>query len=1431
MSKQLNKFWSSLAAGLMLGLSSAASATDIADSPLITSPSDSVLPNLLFILDDSGSMLLDGLPDHVFNAHCKGTDGNYTTDCCTNTNAGGSTPCWRDDDTGYSASSPFTYRGYPPLMANEFNTIYYSPTITYTPPKNADGTSYPSYTTWTSVPNDAYGTQASHNIDLVTKFPDMEWCTNATNSSGSLTYADCVRNDNYILPGTVTIGATTKTYATRRDTQATGTGSLISGTLAEPVITTGKPFGPHYYTILPGEYCDNINLRNCQAAASSTYNVPASLRWCTTAANAAATTPAAGSCQALYSSSYTFARYPGRFFTAAIPPTGPVAAVPASVSFAIVLTNCSSANGSARVTSVKVGATEILNGGATGYTTSATTLGGSVRTNITSASGYTDGGSNANVTLTQNTASNINGTVVTVTFQKQAGSSQNICTGSINPASPAFSGFVAAIPATPGVPAQYTGRFVRTDIVSSRTSYPKASTRTDCAGSTCSYNEEMTNFANWWAYYHTRAQMVKSSAAIAFSPVGDKYRLGFAEINATTRNRAITTFNTTTKANWYSSLFGSDPNGGTPLQAALARAGRIYAGKLSASGGSDPVQYSCQQNFTILSTDGYWNAGSGITRDDAKAVQVDGSTTVGNQDGTMPEPYKDGNGSSNNLADIAAYYYNTDLRTSGFANCTGALVPPATTGNNVCDNNVPVSGQDSASHQHMTTFTVGLGIPGYMQYQSDYETATEGDFHSIKNAVQANPAGGICSWQTTGACVWPNPTSLLEPRIDDLWHAAVNGRGKYYSARDPASLRDGLTDALAGVSVRTGTAAAATASNPNVVSGDNFIFSSTFESVKWTGQLIRQTIDISTGALSGGADWSARDQLDGNTSRSIYIFDGSAASKLEAFQWANLDATQRAYFQTPNISPLSQFCSSGTNCLSSTSQTAAAGQNLVDFLRGDRINEGGPFDSSKYYREREHLLGDIVNAEPAYVKKPVFSYTDSGYSGFKSANAGRAGTVYVAANDGMLHAFNADDGSERWAYIPTAVLPKLYKLADKTYGVNHEYFTDGTPLVSDVYIGGEWRTILVAGLNAGGRSYYALDITDPATPKALWEYTEANMGLTFGRPEISKLKDGTWVVFLTSGYNNGTNASPIPSGDGKGYLYVINAADGTLVRKISTGAGTAAGPSGLAQIRAWSDNAELNNTAQRVYGGDLLGNMWRFDVNGDVGGAGFDAHQLAAVGRPITSRPQLGDVSGTAMIYFGTGQYLGISDLAAGGTESFYAVKDTLGTVSYGNPHGDASFVLQTLTTSTCPSGSSICTAGQETRSNSNNTVNLAVNNGWYLDWPISGERSVTDSDLQLGTLAVTTNVPASDACTVGGSSYINFFDYRSGKAVSTAQNVSSVKVGNALATRPVLIRLPNNKVLSLIRLSDGTTVVAPTPVEGLAGNTRRLSWRELRTQ
>lgn len=1410
-----------------------AALTDISSAPLVTSSTAAVLPNLQFILDDSGSMLFDYLPDYVSEYdltsgdtssnsqnHCRASDGVYDANCCRNSNGDmrNVRACFYDQSSESSSSSPFgSWRAHPPFMSTDFNALYYNPAILYTPPKKADGSSYAAQTDPTAVKQDAYNVQGTRTINLTTQFPDIAWC------AGSDCSSDCLRNGNYVLPGVVN----GKSYTRYCPVTASGSGKLVNGALDNPTVSATTSFGPFHYRIEAGEYCTSNNLRTCsiQSAASASYPVAAPVRWCNSASNATAAVPASGSCQAVYTSGtggYKYARYPGKFYvagTASIPGVAAVPAVPAATSFTITLTNCSSTRGRARITEIRVNGGANLLASATAYQTAANTLASDVASRFAS-SAYTIGVNNATLTLTQTVASNLTD-AITVTRGTQAGSSSNQCTIAISPTTPRFAGYAAAIPAipaVPAVPAQSPGRFVRTDIIAAVNSYTKADTRTDCAGSNCTYAEEITNFGNWWTYYRTRMQMAKSSTTLAFSPIDDKYRIGFSQINSDPAGLNVSTYNSTQKSAWFTKLLAANPSGGTPLQKALSRAGRTFAGKRTASvGGADPVQYACQQNFTILTTDGYWNG-------TPEAKKIDGSTDVGDSDGALEAPMK-GTGTSNTLADIAAYYYNTDIRDSDNSNCTGALGGSV----DVCTDIVPVTAQDAASHQHMTTFTVGLGIPGFMQYANSYDTTTSGDYHSVKNQVAANPAGGVCSWQNTGACIWPTPSADSQANIDDLWHAAVNGHGRYYSAGNPSALRAGLADALSGISVRTGTSAAATASNPNVVSGDNFIFSSTFESVKWIGELTRQTIDIGTGAVSSNIDWQARDLLDGNAGRTLYIFDTAAASKLKGFSWSLLSLVEQVLFQTPNISGLSQLCLLGPNCLSSLVQLLAGGNNLVEFLRGNRSLEGDLLDGGMPFRARDHLLGDIVNSEPVYVKKPVYRYTDASYDSFRTANAARAATVYVAANDGMLHAFNADTGVERWAYLPTAILSRLYKLADKNYATRHEYFADGTPIVGDVYFGGAWHTILVAGLNAGGRSYYALDITDPSNPKALWEFTDTNLGLSFGKPEITKLKDGTWVVLASSGYNN------VSPGDGKGYLYVINAATGAKIRQISTNVGSTGSPSGLAQIRAWSDNTELDNTSQRVYGGDLNGNLWRFDINGDVGAAGYDAQLLATLNiggtpQPITARPQLGNVSGYAMVYIGTGTYLGATDLSNLTTQTLYAIKDTLGSIAYSNTR-DSSFVQQTLTNGVCPAGSSICSSGQPIRSNSNVTVNLAVKNGWYVDLPASGERSTTDADLQLGTLAVTTNIPNSDACSVGGRSYINFFDYRSGGAVATADNVSSVQIGSAVSTRPVLVKLPNNKVLSLVRLSDGTTVVAPTPVASVSGTTRRLSWRQLATQ
>ena len=1409
----------------LLAFNALAGVTDIASAPMATSSSASVLPNLMFVLDDSGSMQWDFLPDWVNDNLCRKTDGTFTDRCCRDDtgNGSGSNACW------LGAASFGTFRGQPPFLASDFNSVYYNPAITYTPPVNADGTSKPSQTNASAVKNDYYNIQSTSSINLTTQFPDTEWCT-------STAYSDCLRNGNYILPGRVN----NKNYLTFHATTATGNGQMVVGTPAAPV-TQSRNWGPHYYSMLAGEYCDNVNLRNCQGTQTNVFAFPTSLRWCSSAANAIASTPATGSCQAVKTTTYQYPRYPTMFFSGG---TAGVAPTAAASTFTIALSGCNSGHKMA-LSEVRANNVNILIS-PTNLTSSASTLASDMISRI--GGGYSASGSGASVTITAPYSSgNIN---YSLTFTRTSTSDAN-CTASMGSPAPSFSGYTTGVTA---VPASYTGAFVRTDIVSGNNSYPfpgtasKAITRTDCAGTTCTYSEELTNFANWWAYYHTRMQMAKSSTSIAFGNIGSRYRVGYFTINhSTDANNAlsIATFDSTQKSSWYARLFAANPGGSTPLRQALTRAGRIYAGQLSGTvGGADPIQYSCQQNFTILTTDGYWS-------NDPGGYKINGSTAIGDEDALLARPQYDGTGTANTLADVAAYYYNNDLRTSTLNNCTGAVVAPATVGNEVCTNNVPGSGLDAAQHQHMTTFTVGFGISGYMQYTPSYQTATAGDFFNVKNGSVVNPAGGVCTWQASGQCKWPVPADNSQQNIDDLWHAAVNGYGTYFSANNPASLSAGLSDALSGVSARTGDSDAATTSNPNVIAGDNLLFSSTYTSVKWYGELNSQKIDVDSGAISTATDWSAQALLDSNSARLIYTYAPAELTRLKVFDWPLLSATEQAFFTAPAINSLTQFCTVGVTCLSAASKVDAAGANLVAFLRGVRTFEGADTDASKYYNQRVHVLGDIVNSEAVYVKAPPYTYVDSGYDAYKAANTARRGMVYVAANDGMLHAFDASTGTEQWAYVPSMVLPKMFKLADKNYGNLHTYLVDGTPNQADVFAGGAWHTILVSGVNAGGRGYYALDVTDPNAPKALWEFTsdtskgagytsDANLGYSFGKPEISKLKDGTWVVLVTSGYNNVPDSS-YNYGDGRGYLYVLNALTGAMIEAIPTGVGSVAAPSGLAQIRAWADNAMFNNTAMRVYGGDVLGNLWRFDINGDIGAAGHDALLLAtlrdAAGnpQPMTAKPELGDDNGNAVVYVGTGRYLGISDLTDSSRQTIYAIKDRLGTTGQGNPRTTPGFVQQTLTATTCPPNTptTICALGQSARTSTNNAVDMTFNEGWYVDLPDTGERAYTDPQLALGTLTFTTNVPDATACNAGGYSYFYFFDYRTGAPVSSLTNgVVGAKLGNALATRAVFARLPNNTLLSIVRLSTGSgnasTIVLYPPKPDKVSKTRRLSWREL---
>ena len=841
-------------------------------------------------------------------------------------------------------------------------------------------------------------------------------------------------------------------------------------------------------------------------------------------------------------------------------------------------------------------------------------------------------------------------------------------------------------------------------------------------------------------------------------------------------------------------------------------------------------------------------------------------------------------GSSDSLADVAQYYYATDLR-------TGEAWP-----NNVTASPSANWEDDRASHQHMSTYVVGLGVSGNLLYNPDYRSLAQvtGDFADIRT--------GPKNWP-----VWPTKVAISNGNyndagsIDDFWHAAVNGRGRYFSAADAFTLVSSIRGALDSIDAVQGAGAGATISTATPTTTDNAVFIPSFKLKAWTGDLQARAIDVTTALVSTIPAWSAQTSVGAMVSgsadtRRIVLREAGASllttlDNLMDFHFLNLSGAQQAYFSKDlALNADSTIGWSQTGSMNAAQLAAAPGDSLVRYLRGQTANEDfSPGDVAHLYRKRESVLGDIIGSQPVYVAGPSFPYKadiDAGYAAFKEGTAARKKMVYVGANDGMLHAFYApapadanlaDAGKEAWAYIPSQVLPNLYKLADVQYSMKHQFFVDGTPTVGDVYDVSDlahpkWRTILVGGLNAGGKGYYALDITDPDKPISLWEYSvanSANIGLSFGRPIISKLNDsgagsghngraaGTWVVMFTSGYN---------TADGHGYLYVLDAVTGVVARStMTTGvlanpdtgvdAGTPTSPSGLREINNWVDDA-TDNTTQRVYGGDLLGNVWRFDVNG----SGSNAMRLAvltsvatpavaavaasgtspavpskpaqaAAPQPITTRIGLQSIkegnSPTAPYYpylfVGTGRLLSTGDLVDQQVQSVYSFKDM--DITY-----TANDVLNSaLRNSLKPLTLTANLVGDErTVSCSGSTTVCASNTGWVYDLPDIGERMNVDSKLGKSTLAFVTSVPGGDFCS-NGHSWLNYVDLATGLQVTGASNASVMLYTTAMAVGLGLIDAdPAGLKAITLGAGGGTPAAAAVPWASPPVTGKRISWREV---
>lgn len=854
-------------------------------------------------------------------------------------------------------------------------------------------------------------------------------------------------------------------------------------------------------------------------------------------------------------------------------------------------------------------------------------------------------------------------------------------------------------------------------------------------------------------------------------------------------------------------------SGWTPTHSAFEHLGKYLSKGISDSenpwltepGNTGSGYLPCRRTYHILMTDGGWNVAeydrnvipaSRRRADKMSAVFPDGKQYTPNTPQTFV--YTNNQGSlelysgfwggyyrnvfwdGSTISDMAFYYWSTDLQ-PGIPNEIAPLV-------RVKNNETITSGgrtvnlepywnpkNDPSTWQGVSTYTIGFGDAA--KFSRPRWDKTADDMYSLDQS-RSDYARLV-----TGLVTWPAvETANEDHNKSEMWHAAINGRGRFIPARNADDLKKAFATILSQISVDsqkplTSFVASSASYSRN---GTDFFHSGYDSGEHWRGYVGAQKLNpdgtlVPTPLWGSNADGSPKttsDVMDALSNAAINNRVILTSSKQASgqyvgvpFKWANIDASQKAALKT----------------LRGNVASDAIGEKRLEYLRGSRADEGA---SGARFRERKSRQGDIVNSVLWYAADPASNYAFNGYPTYANNVYNRLPIVYVGGNDGMLHGFSAVDGSEKIAYVPRGVYANLSRLTDVNYDPEHRYFVDGSPLVGDVQIGGtsvaDWRTVLVGTLGAGGKGYFVLDVTNPGAKPSTSittsrpEFTNANaqqlvlmdntgdddpdMGHIFGAPlteegnpqrpvQLVRMNNERWA-FLTG---NGVNSD---SGQPVLFVQFLDGARETI--KISAAkTGTEASGNGLSTPRPLDVNAD--GLVDYVYAGDLRGNMWKFDLTSNVptqwklatfAGASvplFTA-QIGSVRQPITTAPLLKpnvEVGGL-MVAFGTGRTMTEQDRASVERQTFYAVLDKtrykasgssveVDNASANDRVQDRTSLKERKYTSTSVAGSGAASGltywGQEKPTGSVNTkVDYKKGDrGWFFDLPEARER-VTQS-------------------------------------------------------------------------------------------------------
>jgi type IV pilus assembly protein PilY1 len=867
---------------------------------------------------------------------------------------------------------------------------------------------------------------------------------------------------------------------------------------------------------------------------------------------------------------------------------------------------------------------------------------------------------------------------------------------------------------------------------------------------------------------------------------------------------------------------------------------------------------ACRRTYHVFMTDGAWNtqgtlsAGNadGLPRTlpspDASLYLKEGALynlpvpptsydTTSNQVRAYKDTYGGGAGQASTLSDFAFRSWAEDLqptmanKISPSIKQRGNETVGATTLQEFWNPK-----NDPATWQHIRQHTIGFGSGA-----TNWVGAP--DWDSLTN----NNYGGDYSNLVNGTVVWPDPqvtnTGTPAIRTSELWHAALNGRGKFYPALNANALTAAFTDILDNILADTSNPLTTISSDGAGLSANSKSYVAGYDAKKWTGRLKAFPINPTTGLLGAAEVWSATGLGAINAANQFVVND---PGKLDHPTYpvstrlvTSFNGTAGIEWKTYSSLPSAHQLPMSKNNSGTVDHTAANnyGQKRVDYIRGDRSNEQS--ETNGIFRNRDSRLGDIINSKILYLGKPVSNYGDTAYQTFKRpvGSGSRAPMLYVGANDGMLHGFDAATGVEKLAYIPQGIAQgDLRKLTDPTY--THQYFVDGTPFAGDAKVGtgtastNPWRTVLASGLGAGGKGYFALDVTNQlnftaATASSLviadtTASTDPDIGNMFITPAIDpsdasrssqivrlnadNAAKHRWALVMGNGYNS-TNEAPV---------LMVQYLDGAKeIKKISPCIARATGVFDTACAYKTNTGLTINGStsnglstprlvdlnddgiADVVYAGDLLGNVWKFDLSSKDPSewkTSFTNEPLfkAKTGQSFTTAPYVEPnfTAGSGVqIHISSGRNLTLADQTSNIIETTYSLWDNsrfgpkpvdpnatlivykLDIENLSSTRINTSNVIPTTLIEQTITTTPVVDSGNNYYTSSSNSVNYdrvsGPDRGWFMDWKQARQRVLRNSKSFDGQkISIYSTVPSSAAigenietCTPGLNSEKNF--------------------------------------------------------------------------